>query len=318
MLIFILLLAGCKSTVVNSPTTQTIEIASVDLFNPLGPLVIPVSGIVSGQVKQEASINIKYWKTIDELTGLLANGDAQFVVLPVTTAVNLKASGIDLVLLGVHEWKVFYLITHEGDEFTDWHSLVGKTIYTPESKGQTVDTLTRYALMNEGIKPDDDVDFVYTPAQEIVALFKAGKVDYAALPEPYVSMAMANSDGKIVLDYQDYWNKVSDASNGIPIAGLFVTREFMIAHPKTCQEIVQSFSDSIKWANENPDDAITASSSVLAIPVDVIKSALDRMKFEYLPAAQVKQEVLNFLAILQATYPEGIKAIPSDDFFFSQ
>jgi NitT/TauT family transport system substrate-binding protein len=285
------------------------------LLNPLGPLVIPVSGITSNQVKGNIQIEIQNWNTVDEVTGLIAGEGTPFVVLPITTAANFDANGIPLVLLGVHEWKVFYLIASEDADFSDWNSLVGKTIYTPEGKGQTVDTLTRFALTKSGITPDKDVEFVYAPAQEIVALFKEGKVDYAALPEPFVSLALAGGDGDVVVDYQEYWSQVSGTTNGIPIAGLFVKYDFYEKHPEITAEIASTFADSINWANENPDAAIEASSSVLTIPEKIIKSALDRMKFEYIPASQSKQEVLEFLITMQATYPDGIKTIPSDDFF---
>ena len=312
--------AACQAPVSKEPATATIlpNTLSVTLINPLGPLVIPASGITSGQVKGNTLIDVRNWKTVDEVTGLLAGKDTPFAVLPVTMAANFKASGIDLVLLGVHEWKVFYLISSQEATFESWNSLSGKTIYTPEAKGQTVDTLTRFALTKMGIKPDKEVAFVYAPAQEIVALFKEGKVEFAALPEPYVSLALSGNGGKIVLDYQEYWSQESGASDGIPVAGLFVKREFYESHPDVAKEVAQTFANSIQWANSYPDEALRSSSSILTIPNAVMKVALQRMKFEYVPAAQCKQEVLGFLTTMQATYPEGIKAIPSEDFFAEQ
>lgn len=313
----LLLTAGCQAIATSEPTTEVVlpDISSVTLINPLGPLVIPASGMTSGQVQSNIQINVQNWKTVDELTGYLAGGEIPFAVLPITTAANLKANGIDLVLLGVHEWKVFYLVAAKDANFSDWHSLVGESIYTPGSKGQTVDTLTRFALAKEGIQPDDEVTFIYAPAQEIVALFKEGKVDFAALPEPYVSLALSDNHGEIVVDYQEYWSDVSGATNGIPVAGLFVMREFYEDNPDITDEVVQAFTDSIQWANDNPDEALEASSSILTISSSVMESALQRMKFEYIPVSQCKQEVLDFLSTMQTTYPEGIIAIPSDDFF---
>lgn len=313
----LLLATGCQTSAVETTATATElpEISSVTLINPAGPLVIPASGMSSGQVEGNVTIDVQYWKTLDEATGLLAGNDTPFAVLPITTAANLKANGIDLVLLGVHEWKAFYLIASQDESFSDWSSLVGKTIYSPEAKGQTVDTLTRYALIKEGITPDEDVTFVYAPGQEIVTLFKEGEVEYAALPEPYVSLALSGGNGQIVMDYQEYWAQESDSAEGIPIAGLFVLREFYEDYPDITEEVEQIFTDSIEWANDYPEDAIEASSSVLTIASDILLSALERLKFEYIPASQCKQEVLDFLTTMQDTYPEGITAIPSDDFF---
>jgi NitT/TauT family transport system substrate-binding protein len=311
-LILLTLLTSCATAV---SETEPLTIEAVTLINPVGPLVIPVAGLTSGAVDSSVPVNVQYWKTGDEAIGLLSNESAQFAVLPITTAVNMNAAGLDLALLGVHEWKVFYLIAADGQAFDGWDSLVGKTVYTPESKGQTVDVLTRYGLSEAGITPDEQVKFAYAPGAEIVALFQEGKVDYAALPEPFVTQALAGGKGSIVLDYQDYWSQISGAQNGIPIAGLFVKRAFLDAHPEVVDAVAEAMSASTTWGNGNPTEAIHASAEVLPLPETILQSAMERIKFEYVPASNVKADVLNFLQTMQATYPEGIKQIPGDDFF---
>jgi NitT/TauT family transport system substrate-binding protein len=313
-LIFILLatLAGCASA---APGSQEIAVETVTLINPVGPIVIPAAGLASGAVESAVPVAVQYWKTGDEAIGLLSNDTAQFAVLPITTGVNMNAAGLDLALLGVHEWKVFYLVAADGQVFDGWDSLIGKTVYTPESKGQTVDVLTRYALTEAGITPDEQVNFAYAPAAEIVALFQEGKVEYAALPEPFVTQAVAAGNGAIVLDYQDYWSEVSGAQNGIPIAGLFVKRAYLEDHADIVDAVVDALSASTSWANENPSEAIQASAEVLPLPEAILQSALERIKFEYVPASEVKTDVLTFLQTMQAAYPEGIKQIPEEDFF---
>ncbi len=315
--IALIAIAGCSSPTneIQTEATETPGISEVNLINPMGPAVIPVAGISSQNIGGDIAIHVQYWKTADEAIGLLSGDQADFAVLPVTTGVNMSASGIDLVLLGVHEWKVFYLIASNNNEFSDWNSLAGKTIFTPEGKGQTVDVLTRYALLQNGIQPDKDVTFSYAPAQEIAALFKEGKIEFAALPEPYVTLALASGAGKVVLDYQEYWSEMSGAKQGIPIAGLFVKRDFIKNHPAETQTVAQIFSDSTKWANEHVTEAVNASAETLPIPAAVMQTALQRIKFEYIPAADVKQEVIDFLKTMQAVYPEGIKEIPGEDFF---
>lgn len=285
------------------------------LINPMGPAVIPAVGMASGAVTGDVAVEVTYWKTTDEAIGLLAAGEAQFAVLPVTAAANMRASGIDIAMLAVHEWRAFYLVAASGSPFGGWDSLVGKTVYTPEAKGQTVDVLTRYALAANGIVPDEQVTFVYAPAQEIVALFGEGRIQYAALPEPYVTMVLAAGDGTIVLDYQDYWAKATGSDHGIPIAGLFVTTDFLAEHPNESEAVAQLLAASTEWANANPDAAIEASAAVLPLEAGVVREALTRLGFESVPANAAKDEVLRFLAVVRETYPEGVKAVPDDSFF---
>jgi NitT/TauT family transport system substrate-binding protein len=320
-LLLVISMGGCSPTASPTPNapaaTAVVQTArEIQMINPMGPAVIPLAGLSSGSVAGNLKINIKYWKTVDEATGFMAGDTTPFAVLPITTAANMSASGIDMVLLGVHEWKVFYLIASENSTFDGWKSLVGKTVYSPEGKGQTVDVLTRYALSKENIKPDQDVTFAYAPAQEIVALFKEGKIDYAALPEPFVTQALSASKGsKVVLDYQEYWSKDSGAKNGIPVAGLFVKRDYLNQHPDDVKEMVSLFSQSVQWSNDHVKESIQASSKVLPYPEAVMLAALKRIKFEYVAAADAREDTMLFLTTIQKTYPDGVKKLPDDKFF---
>ncbi|MBN1430381.1 MAG: ABC transporter substrate-binding protein [Anaerolineae bacterium] len=309
-------IGGCSSGMPKNSQAESEEVAvDVVLINPIGPAVIPVAGIAGGTVKGKIDINIQYWKTVDEAVGLLSGDNVEFAVLPVTTGVNLHASGIDIVLLAVHEWKVFYLVAANTDDFDGWHDVIGKTIYTPEAKGQTVDVLTRYALIREGIIPDDEVAFAYLPAQEIVALFKEGKIELAALPEPFVTQALASGKGTIGLDYQEYWSEVSGARDGIPIAGLFVKQDFYNSHPDVVRAVTQTFAESTQWANDHPEAAIRACTEVLPLPSEVLMEALPRILFKYISAPDAREDILDFLSAMRETDPEGIKQIPGDEFF---
>jgi NitT/TauT family transport system substrate-binding protein len=119
--VLLLATAGCANSAGQPAPAAAPE--SVTLLNPLGPAVIPVTGLASGKVSGDVQVDLQYWKTTDEVTGLLSNGTAQFAVLPVTTGANMAAAGLDLVLLGVHEWKAFYLVAAEDAAFDDWDSL---------------------------------------------------------------------------------------------------------------------------------------------------------------------------------------------------
>jgi NitT/TauT family transport system substrate-binding protein len=315
ILLLLLVSSGCLAMSEESQASENTESIVLSLANPMGPLVIPLSGFLSGQVQTEPPLEIHYWKTIDEAIGYFSKDEASFVVLPVTVAANLKASGMNLVMLGVHEWKVFYLISSLEATFNNWESLKGETIFTPESKGQTVDTLTRYALERNGLEAEKDVRFVYAPPQEIVALFKEGKVPFAALPEPFVSLALAGGKGKVVLDYQDYWSDQSGTDEGIPIAGLFIKREFYEKHPEAGARIATLLESSIEWMEKNPEEAIKLTTQVISIPEAILQEALPRMKFEFINASECKMVVIGFLTEMQNIYPEGIKAIPADEFF---
>lgn len=287
----------------------------INLINPLGPAVIPVTGITGDQVKGTTPVSVQFWNDTDEAVASLAADKTDFAVLPITNAANIYAKDIDITLLGVHEWKVFYLLARPNTAFDGWKSLVDKRIYTANGRGQTVDVLIRSALNKEGINPDQDVKILYAPPQEIVALFKAGKVDFAALPEPFVTLAMAGGNGRIVLDFQKYWGESTGKAERIPIAGLFVKRSFMEKYPAETKEVARVFAESTLWSGKNVDQAIDIASKTLPLPQPVMKQALTRIDFHYVPTVECKDEVEFFLQKMNELYPQGTPKLPDKDFY---
>lgn len=284
---------------------------SITLLNPFGPTIYPISPILGEKVNGQVALSIEFWRNLDDVISKVSTNYAKFVVLPITTAANIYSKGVDIKLVGVHEWKVFYLITN--DEFKDLQSLKGKTVYSAHGRGQTVDVILRYLLVKNGLKPDIDVKFAYTTPQEIVSLFKAGKVNYAALPEPFVSMCLDNNS-KIVLDFQEEWNKISNSKYGIPIAGLFVVGS-IADFENVIKDVENIFKKSIDFANENIDETLGITSEYLPIPTPVLKKSLERTKFEYISISECKDEVQKFLKTMHDLYPEGIPQVPDEGFY---
>lgn len=291
-------------------------IFSVTLTNPLGPTVVPVTGLMENTIDEEVEIDVSFWKDANEAVALLVSNQSDFAVLPVTVGANLYAQGLDLILLGVHEWEAFYLVGIGNESFNNIESLKGKEVYSPHGRGQTVDVLLRYLLVVNGLDPDKDVKFSYLPPQEIVSMFKAGKVTFAALPEPFATLAITGTDGKILLDFQKEWNEISGSKYGLPIAGLFVKKEILEKDPLLVSKVEKSFSESVIWANQNLDESLKITNQYLTIPIPVLKQAMNRLKFEYIPISDCKEEVQNFLITMHEFYPEGLPKLPSEGFYY--
>ncbi|NLG32573.1 MAG: ABC transporter substrate-binding protein [Syntrophomonadaceae bacterium] len=313
--LLVVVLGAAFITWIALPDNTTVS--EITLINPTGPAVIPVVGIEKGEVTTEnyTPVNVQYWKNSDEAVALLASQQADFAVLPITTAANIYSQGVNITLLGVHEWKVFYLLARDGIEFDDWTSLAGKRVYTPNGRGQTADVLIRSGLSGAGLDPDSDVQILYAPPQEVVALFKAGKSDFVALPEPFASLCLAGGNCSIVLDFQEYWGEVSGMQDRIPIAGLFVTDSFLKGQPKKTAEIANLLDRSTNWANENVDKALELSAGILTIPAPIMKTALSRIDFHFVATDECQEEVHFYLTKMKELYPEGISEIPDKEFY---
>ena len=286
---------------------------ALEMANPLGPTLIPIAALLGNKIQSDTQI--VFWKNPEEAIAFLAKKEVDMIVLPVTMGSNLYNKGFNIKLLGIYEWKVFYLVASNDAQFDDLTSLKGKSVYTPHGRGQTVDILLRFLLKRAGLEPDKDVKILYAPPQEIVALFKAGKVKYAAMPEPFATVCIAGNKGRIVLDFQKVWGTIFALPERIPIAGLFVRDEILKDKAREVEEFVKEFKESIEWSNKNPDEAIKIISKWLPLPAPVVKASLKRILFDYVPSSKSWREADFFLTMMHMLYPDGIPKIPDEEFY---
>jgi NitT/TauT family transport system substrate-binding protein len=307
LLLALLLFSACGS---QTPAPER----ELVLANPSGPTVIPAIALAKDQIAEDAPTAVVYWKNNDELLALLAQEAADFAVIPISTAANLYAQSRDIVLLGVHEWKAFYLIAAAEAEFSDLSSLTGQTVYLPVGRGSTVDVLLRASLLSAGLAPDEDLSLVYAPPADIVALFQEGAVKYAALPEPFVTAATLRQ-GRVALDFQTHWRDLTGGAERLPIAGLFVRRGFGEAYPELTEQVARQFAASVQWSADNVAAAVELAGADLNIAPQIIEPALERIDFYYVPIAECRDEVETFLRQTGEFYPEALPVLPDDGFY---
>ncbi len=315
-LVFLLLAVICFSQVGCSlkANDKNSSLNEIVIINPTGPTIIPIIALADGKLTNEPAIKVEYWKTNDEVVAKLANSDADFAVLPITSAASLYAQQKDITLLGVHGWSLFYMLSANPEQYSDMHSLKGKSVFIPPARGNTIDLILRHAITKAGLTPDTDVKILYTAPQEIVQLFKSGKIEYAALPEPFVSAALDKPE-QIVIDFQQYWHNITGQPARLPINGLFVRKEFKDQYPEITLQVADCFSKSVSWSNENQEEAIELSKEELNLPAPIIKLALTRIEFDYHPINTCKSEVEFFLHELQATFSNEINLLPDEEFY---
>ncbi len=287
---------------------------TITLLNPFGPTILPIAHILNEYTGKD--IQVSFWRSPEQAVAAIKAGKADFYVLPVTLGANLYNKGFDLVLLGVHEWKVFYLVSRE--DVKSLKDLRGKTIYSSHSKGTVVDVLLRYYLENEGLKPDIDVKIAYAQPNEIVALFKAGKVDLAALPEPFVTMVISSTKAHVVLDFQKKWKELTGLDERIPIAGLFTTRKVLgnYCGKITAEYVANALGFSTELMERYPEAAAEVTSQVTKIPVKILLKSMKRMIFYYVPIEKCKKDVKKFLEVLHDRFPKGLSKIPDEGFYW--
>jgi NitT/TauT family transport system substrate-binding protein len=127
--------------------------------------------------------------------------------------------------------------------------LKGKKIATPQL-GNTQDVALRAWLKDKGLKTDasggGDVNIVNQENAQTLDTFKAGSIDGAWVPEPWVSRLVQDGGGKVLVDEKELW------PDGRFVTTLLVVRTaFLDQHPDVVKRLLQGQVEANDYVNKN-------------------------------------------------------------------
>jgi NitT/TauT family transport system substrate-binding protein len=239
----------------------------------LGDTVLTTSVFAAGPATIEAvrsgAIDAAYIGPSPAINTFLRSGGQSVVVIAGATV-----GGAALV---VREWI---------DAASD---LEGTTIASPQL-GNTQDVALRTWLGDHGFETSTtgggDVGVAPTENSDAFALFKAGQLDGAWVPEPWASRFVLEAGGHVLVDEAALW-----ADGEFPTTVLIVSQNFFARHPETVDALLKAHVEAVDWLNEHPDDAARVLNARLKIETgkqlgdDVIARALESLRFTTDPIA---------------------------------
>lgn len=116
------------------------------------------------------------------------------------------------------------------------------------SYGSSTDLLTRYALSQEGLDPDGDVNIVQAgPSAPRLAAMKAGALDVNIFAPPITFQAEEEGYTKIL--------DLKDVVEDYPMHVVWGTDDFVTDHPEIVEKVVHAISEGMEFTKENPEEA---------------------------------------------------------------
>ncbi len=293
---------------------SVISMASVNILSPVGPTLVSLVGILEKKVDLPTEINVDYWKSFDQITASIVTGSSDIIILPVTTGAALFNKDIQIELAAVTLWKGFFMVGKDIsiDEIAD---MKNPEVYTPQGKGQTGDVLVRNYLKKIGFESEKNVSIKYATAPEIVGLMSQGKVKLAAIPEPFVSLAIIKAKAEILVDFQKEWGELTGYER-IPITGIFVRKDSLKEKPQQIEQALASLEESVKFCSENTELAVKLTTTYFnGMPEAVLMQSMQRSEYEYVPANLVEEEITEYLKEVQKIEFNAMPEIPGEEFF---
>ncbi len=312
--ILTLLLISCHDNKNNNESKKIIKIA-VPKASPAIPLIYMKDYNVLGE---NIEIDIQIWNSPEQLIAMTQDESYNLLAMPMTVLAKLYNKNIDIKLLNVSTWNLAYFVTTDKTIKT-WNDLKSKTIYVPH-KSSTPDILTQFFIKNANLKPNEDINIKYLSSSEIAQLLIAGKIEYATLTEPNITMAKAkNNDIEILFNFNDEWRKLKNSNLNIPNAGFVANNTFINENKELIDNFVIEYEKAVDWVLENREEASLLAEEYLAFNKENIKNSIHLLGLDSKTAVESKTDLNNFYELLLNFDSKTIGGkIPNDDMYYQK
>lgn len=214
----------------------------------------------------------------------LATGDIQGGLVGPGPAMNNFISGVDVKVVAASSTGGTVIMSRAGSGIKDPKDIKGKTFISPRV-GCTHDVQFETYMKELGItssRTGGEMKHVTGKPATYTTMFQSGNVDVATVPEPWASVLEAKVDANVVINSDEI-----SFGKTLP-AAVFVTSSYLVKNNKELvQSLVDAHKESVKFINENPEEAITTTIESIdeitgqKLERDVMESAWERTDFAY-------------------------------------
>lgn len=301
-----------------APTKEPLRIGSLK-----GPTSMGLVSLMDASSKDESQGNYEFTMVTaaDELTAKMVSGDLDIALVPANMAsilynkTNHQVQVIDINTLGV-----LYVVSAD-TSIQSVADLKGKTVYLT-GKGTSPDFVLQYLLSANGLTTDDVTLEYKSEATEVAALLKSQPDAIGLLPQPFVTVAMAQNESlQMVLDLTKEWEALEGEDGGSLVTGVTICRSDLLAQPEAAsgvQLFMEEHAASAAFANEHPEEAaqLVADAGIIE-KAPVAQKALPYCSITYQDGETMKAMLNGYLNVLFEQDPSSVGgALPEDDFYY--
>lgn len=305
------LFAGCSKKVAAK--------TDINIAVMTGPTAIGLVKVMDDNENGSAANNYNFqvYGEATEISTGLVKGELDVACVPCNLASVLynKTDG-GIVVAGINTLGVLYIV-ETGDSIHSVSDLAGKTIYTT-GQGTTPEYTLRYILSGSGLNPDSDVTIEFkSEAAEVVSALTENPDAIAMLPQPYVTVAMNNTDKlHIALDVTEEWNKISDSST--VVTGVVVARkEWVDAHTDAFNAFLEEYPASAAYTNDNIASAAGLIEHFGIFKAAIAEKAIPYCNVTFISGDDMKSAISGYLTALYEQNPSAVGgSLPGDDFYY--
>lgn len=310
---------GCTKVNDSADTKEPAVVANVGALK--GPTAMGMVKMMSENEGEDKGYNFSIANSVDEIVPKMVKGELDIAAVPsnVSAVLYNKTKG-NVVTLAINTLGVLYVIEN-GDMIKNIDDLKGKTVIS-SGKGATPEYGFNYILQANGIDPEKDLTVEYKSEHtEALAALNQTEGAIAILPQPFATVAITkNTKLKTVLNLSEEWDKAAKKQNSesAMITGVVVAnKEFVNKHPEKIADFMKNYEASIKFTNENVDEAAKLIGAKDIVPEAIAKKAIPNSNITFISGKDMKAKLGGYLDILFKANPKSIGGqLPGEDFYY--
>ena len=292
---------------------------NIGLLN--GPSCIPCAQLNENLHKiGETEVVYEMFATPQELLPKMIKKEIDIGFMPVNVAAKVyDSTNHKIICCGITGEGNLALIT-KNKNIKSLKDLIGKTVFVA-GLGATPEYITKYILEKEGIVLNDEkgifLDFSL-PTNQIVPELLAGKIDYAIVPEPFITIASEKSKNKInIIDLQkDYFLKYF--AQNYPLTVMVVRSDFAEENPDLLKTFLEQYKSALSWTLDNPSDAGQLCEKYnFGLKKNVVEKSIPKSNYVFIPAVKGKLIIESLLQLFIEEDNSFLNGkLPEDDFYY--
>lgn len=171
-----------------------------------------------------------------------------------------------------------------------------------------------FRLLDQAGLSADDVEIIQLSADEAKAAFIGGSVDAWAIGEPYLSTAVVDEGARVLAD--------GSTINYISPAFHIARTKFTEEHPNLVVAYLKVLERTLRWQNENFDEAVKIYAEGTKLNPEVVKSVISNVQFATVPVSddfvKAQGELSQFLLREKAVNKTVDPSLVVDNSFIKQ
>jgi NitT/TauT family transport system substrate-binding protein len=262
--------------------------------------------ILAKKLDEENGFRVKlvlFTATLD-LANAIAHGDVDVAIIPAEFVAKLREKGTNVTILAVDFYQNQAIVVQGDENITSIEDLKGKKVAAFKPTG-TYAMFKAYMKAIYGLNAETSFNIVNLPPPQIVQAFAKKEVDAAVIWEPFVSRLIADYGGKILVSYQELWQKWEKhiGDNGVMI--VYAARgDWAAEHPELVEKLLAARSKAASIWNSDERLAEKILVDNYGLSEEAAKLCWNRLKME-VAKDLTKNLVKNILAVWELAREGG-------------